>query len=1232
MYSAVPGEETPLRPRVPDVDDSDRVDPSSRSPGRPPFNESPRQRSSEGEGEATPLVDSVRDGSWSEGLDEAAAVIRESRRRREAGLTEPAPAPDGAPRRGHLKLEPAVDTSAAASPFEYKYPHAGSPVRPPSVARTTSASDDMASHYGVSPKWRERPEYEHMANIRKGQTDKAKEDAAEEAEKDAEARAAQVKRNVGPFAETNDDDGGEEIKFGLMRFQENGRLVPYLIIPEHKRDPAELLEALKLMPHFTPGRFESKENPGAEDLTKPSILFDICSSGQSYMEWAAEAYDNDVLSKAWGWQQWSCTCGKANSCLVSKCDACRLSNPATAAAVPDEAAKKPQRQKSRLFQCAASAPDAQSDSHESTEALSDESTEARSTQAASGGALAEERVEKLDKPDAYRQFVEQLMCVTKTALTCTKESSGWLFSSAKRDAGAQLCGDTISRFRGSLDDLVWVQYAVLQDPELFGDTHDEFVEQVRNSAKPLSEIKDMAGTQNLKNAPKSMDSYVHHPSNRHHYPSLSDLQMNATFKRIDVKLDLLKDLGTDISPCASHLLFFDTSGTHCEVHEQAYTHEHRPHDHIAALKQAMAAQGVSTGGLIMMNGDGKEMQRAQHAVSQLSPVVAYKSIGGASDLMARIFQIGALKKKEDDLAAEMREEVKDVEEAEREKTKCALEVDRLSLMKSSDGSTSGKLKKAKQNLLAATKRFEDEEADINGLAKVYQDRRSMDSKVKNRRRGFNKMLGGDIDLNDDSAGPDELYDAAVLREDLAGEYHFALPADADAAETVVVDVVPRNRDVHVSLQKNMAVMKEKQQDTHERTILGFPALERQLLEKAWRNAATYQQNGQASALQASVLDWLINIFNVLIVTLVIFKQYMFFESECEVDTTISAEEALEEEAEDDPSLYTRQGMMKVLLIFLPILNGILITLSSQLDPQTKARALEWADQKTESETYKYRCRALDYSASGPIGWSATAPEDDTDQGGNDGSGPKQQQRAVAKKLSTDFYKDRCKGINDTLKLDTTFSTEHLNYATDEKKARDKRLSSNQRQQKLDLETEEIDVRTGRPKTKTFRDDGYSRLEATEYLACRTQVLLKQMQEDVQFPSYKLCGFKTTTLVMTSVSVAFGSFGADLFIAISTAFVSFFSTAIENGDYKREVRTTNLSIKMLEAAELDWNALTFVQKRDAKYKDRLVRQTENAFMAVAEERYSRGGGQAQHLGGEDGGAGEAGGGGGGSAGS
>ena len=84
----------------------------------------------------------------------------------------------------------------------------------------------------------------------------------------------------------------------------------------------------------------------------------------------------------------------------------------------------------------------------------------------------------------------------------------------------------------------------------------------------------------------------------------------------------------------------------------------------------------------------------------------------------------------------------------------------------------------------------------------------------------------------------------------------------------------------------------------------------------------------------------------------------------------------------------------------------------------------------------------------------------------------------------------------------------------------------------------------------------------------------------------------------------------LFIGMFPAGISYADRHVEkDGDYKRHVHTTNLAITMLEAAESDWTALTFVQKRDPKHKDRLVRQTEAAIMAFYEMKYAHG---AQNL--------------------
>ena len=100
---------------------------------------------------------------------------------------------------------------------------------------------------------------------------------------------------------------------------------------------------------------------------------------------------------------------------------------------------------------------------------------------------------------------------------------------------------------------------------------------------------------------------------------------------------------------------------------------------------------------------------------------------------------------------------------------------------------------------------------------------------------------------------------------------------------------------------------------------------------------------------------------------------------------------------------------------------------------------------------------------------------------------------------------------------------------------------------------ETDTRNRRPRTRRFEDDGYSRLDGNEFLACRTQVQLRRMQEDVQPAGYKLAFLKVCALIASTVSVALGSFDLDLFIAASTALVSFFTTAQENGGYKQEVQ-------------------------------------------------------------------------------
>jgi hypothetical protein len=154
-------------------------------------------------------------------------------------------------------------------------------------------------------------------------------------------------------------------------------------------------------------------------------------------------------------------------------------------------------------------------------------------------------------------------------------------------------------------------------------------------------------------------------------------------------------------------------------------------------------------------------------------------------------------------------------------------------------------------------------------------------------------------------------------------------------------------------------------------------------------------------------------------------------------------------------------------------------------------------------------------------------------------------------------------------------------------------------------SDETDVRTSKPRQTEFTDDCYSRLDGTQYLHCRTQVVLERMKRDVQPLGYKLQCLKVCALVSTTVSVVLGSFDLDIFIAASTALVSFFTTAQENGDYKRKLEINNIGIKRLQAAELEWKSLPFAEKRDPRAKEKLVQQTEQAIMELANSRYPTG---------------------------
>ena len=156
-------------------------------------------------------------------------------------------------------------------------------------------------------------------------------------------------------------------------------------------------------------------------------------------------------------------------------------------------------------------------------------------------------------------------------------------------------GDTIDRFSGPLEDLVWVQYAALQHDDLFGkENHEEFERQLRDSARKLDLRSDKA---------PELESHAHYPSQRVHYPTAAELTRPRTvpapepepeprrsrspsqasrtqkasaaevanlqfWEDLEVKTKDIEELGVAVHPRATHLLFFDTSGTQSNLYSR----------------------------------------------------------------------------------------------------------------------------------------------------------------------------------------------------------------------------------------------------------------------------------------------------------------------------------------------------------------------------------------------------------------------------------------------------------------------------------------------------------------------------------------------------------------------------------------------------------------------------------------------------------------------------------------
>ena len=791
--------------------------------------------------------------------------------------------------------------------------HVGVP-RAPAPRRGEPADEENLQNQ-FSPRFNQRPSFRHMETKR----DEVAEYRAQKAKDDT---LAKIKKSIGPLTETIHLPHGleaAEIRYGEIRFEENGRVVPYLIIPERKRDPEELLEAITAMKHTT------SVAPFGAELSKPTAIFAVRSGGETYLDWATRTTQDE--------------------------------------------------------------PEASGGGHGS-----------------SGGVKGTEQLraawDEEDPPaDGFEaRFAERVLDVTRTLISCLQESNAWLFTAAGRGAAEQLIGHTIDRFRGSPEDLVWMQYASLGNPELFGDNHDDVKEQLKHSSRPM-----VNGV-----VPPNLKVRAFYPSQRMHYPT-------AGHDSLRKQGASLKDLGIDIHPRATHLLFFDTEGYHGPStgpswhSSSALGAEQQPHDHIDDLKAEMKRQGVSEG-LILMNGGQTEFAAAARMVSQLNPVIAMKNIGGASELMAHLFQTEVWERQGGRERRWLLEEKRDVQQAQAELDWAMEQLRAVDARDLRFGGSAARLQweEDKKRLRKAVR---DAEHHVQKEQKEYekklkQEQREYDKKLKlkaqrsqhcNQTRDKQEKLGGIYDF-------EQQHDLECIKDSMAESLHsqhFIVPDRADVQEMVVIDPVPKNKSVHQRMQEQLANMREKQVDTNER-LHGFKALEARLMDQTWEDCTLFSENAAKQKCCSDYLQLLTLSFNLMIVMAVVVKQFYYPDlSEtpicagdlrdtcCTTETRTVAEDHVDATNQGQLwgnatrasllpavkmylswgwAVFHQHSNLKRLLIIMPIVNGVFLTILSQLDPLTKWRALAWADAALESETYIYRTRALHYSPGSSSDW------------------------------------------------------------------------------------------------------------------------------------------------------------------------------------------------------------------------------------------------------------------------
>lgn len=302
-----------------------------------------------------------------------------------------------------------------------------------------------------------------------------------------------------------------------------------------------------------------------------------------------------------------------------------------------------------------------------------------------------------------------------------------------------------------------------------------------------------------------------------------------------------------------------------------------PWNKVDELRDQLTDKQGAAEGLLLMNGNHTDFSRAAAFIAKSNPVIAFKTVGGASEQLSRMIDLRV--------------------QREQEKAK--------------------KREQANEN---------DIQRDKKKSTRLCVGHRADDPTSTMRDGGKGHTT---IDFPAGHPHPEEVLNKGEFAN---GKVYFDGAIErALIDELIVIDMHPQNKNAGVTCQKQMAQMLTMIGGDEERQI-GFRAAERQSMAKAWDHTIRFDRNARSERLQADILNYAMLVIGLLLVFTVVMKQSAF-PPKPKVDAcghVVAAAAHVQHKISE-----AWLPILRNLLLVMPIVNGLVLTINTKFNPCVK---------------------------------------------------------------------------------------------------------------------------------------------------------------------------------------------------------------------------------------------------------------------------------------------------------